>query len=113
MTTASKSDLYRKLPSVDELVHSPELASFVSREGQAAVIDSARSVLNRLRDEITSGRLDADGIDIALSGIVPAVERELRQSLSYSLRTVINAAGVILHTNLGRAPLLASALQHI
>ncbi len=37
----------------------------------------------------------------------------MRQSLSYSLRAVINATGVILHTNLGRAPLAASALEHI
>ena len=103
MKAASKADLYRKLPSVDELVHNTELASLVSREGQAAATDSARAVLARLRDEITSGRLDAGGIEIALSGIASAVERELRQSLSYSLRTVINATGVILHTNLGRA----------
>jgi L-seryl-tRNA(Ser) seleniumtransferase len=70
-------------------------------------------VLACLRDEITAGHLDTDGIDIALSGIASAVERELRQSLSYSLRTVINATGVILHTNLGRAPLPASAFEHI
>ena len=113
MKAASKSELCRKLPSVDEVVHNPQLAALVSREGQSAVIDSARSVLARLRDQITSGRLDKDGIDIALSGIVSAVERELRQSLSYSLRTVINATGVILHTNLGRAPLPATALEHI
>ncbi|PYX13109.1 MAG: L-seryl-tRNA(Sec) selenium transferase [Acidobacteria bacterium] len=113
MKAASKADLYRKLPSVDELVHNTELASLVSREGQAAATDSARAVLARLRDEITSGRLDAGGIEIALSGIASAVERELRQSLSYSLRTVINATGVILHTNLGRAPLTASVAQHI
>lgn len=112
MKAASKSDLYRKLPSVDELVHNRELASLVSREGQASVTDSARVVLARLREEITAGHLGADGIDIALSGIASAVERELRQSLSYSLRTVINATGVILHTNLGRAPLPASAFEH-
>src|SRR6266699_949777 len=113
MKAASKADLYRKLPSVDDRVHNTDLASLVSREGQAAATDSARAVLARLRDEITSGRLDAGGIEIALSGIASAVERELRQSLSYSLRTVINATGVILHTNLGRAPLTASVVQHI
>ena len=113
MKAASKTDLYRKLPSVDELLKSQELAGFISQEGQTAITDSARAVLARLREEITAGRLNGDGIDIALSGIASAVERELRQSLSYSLRTVINATGVILHTNLGRAPLPASALPHI
>jgi L-seryl-tRNA(Ser) seleniumtransferase len=113
MKAASKSDLYRKLPSVDDLVSSQQLAGFISQEGQAPVTDSARTVLARIREEITAGRLDADGIDIALSGIASAVERELLQSLSHSLRTVINATGVILHTNLGRAPLPATALEHI
>jgi L-seryl-tRNA(Ser) seleniumtransferase len=113
MKAASKSDLYRKLPSVDELVCNPELASLISQEGQAAVTDAARAVLAGLRDEITGGRLDSNGTDIALSGITSGIKRELRQSLSYSLRTVINATGVILHTNLGRAPLPGSALQHV
>src|SRR2546426_11027001 len=113
MKAASKSDLYRKLPSVDELVHSPELVFLLSQAGQAPVTDAARAVLARLREEITAGRLDAEGVDLALSGIVPAIERALQQSLSYSLRTVVNATGVILHTNLGRAPLPASALEHI
>jgi L-seryl-tRNA(Ser) seleniumtransferase len=113
MKASPKLDLYRKLPSVDELVHSQELVNLISQAGQAPVTDSARSVLARLREEITAGHLDTNGIDIALSGIASAVERELRQSLSYSLRTVINATGVILHTNLGRAPLPASAFEHI
>jgi L-seryl-tRNA(Ser) seleniumtransferase len=110
---ASKSDLYRKLPSVDELVRSTELAALVSQDGQVAVTDAARIVLARLRQEIVTGRLDGKGVDLALAGLAAAVERELRQSLGYSLRTVINAIGVILHTNLGRAPIASSALDHI
>ena len=113
MPVTSKTDLYRKLPSVDELLQSRELAAIVSGDGQAAVADAARAVLARLRAEIAAARLDASGVDLALSGISGAVERQVRQSLSYSLRPVINATGVILHTNLGRAPLAASALEHI
>ena len=113
MATTSKTDLYRKLPSVDEVLHSPALAAIISREGHAAVTDAARSVLARLRSEIAGATLDAAGVDLALSGISGAVERQVRQALSYSLRPVINATGVILHTNLGRAPLAASALDHI
>jgi L-seryl-tRNA(Ser) seleniumtransferase len=111
--TTSKGDLYRKLPSVDELLHSPDLAAIISSEGQAAATDAARNVLAGLRAEIAAARLDAAAVDLALSGISDAVERQVRQSLSYSLRPVINATGVILHTNLGRAPLAASALEHI
>jgi L-seryl-tRNA(Ser) seleniumtransferase len=111
--TTSKTDLYRKLPSVDELLHRPDLAAIVASEGQAVVTDAARAVLARLRVEIAGAKLDAAAVDLALSGISDAITRQVRQSLSYSLRPVINATGVILHTNLGRAPLAASALEHI
>jgi len=113
MKTVSKADLYRKLPSVDELVRRPALASLVSQEGQIAVTDAARAVLESLRKEISLGSLDADRVDLALSGLDSAVERQCRRALRYSLRSVINATGVILHTNLGRAPLPDSALEHI
>ena len=113
MKLQAKPDLYRKLPSVDELLRNPELAALAAGEGQAAVTDAARAVLASLREEIASGSLDANGVDLALSGLEDTVARQVRQALKHSLRTVINATGVILHTNLGRAPLSASALEHI
>lgn len=113
METESKSDLYRKLPSVDELARRPELVALAVEEGQTAVTDAVRTVLACLREEIASGRLDAHGVELAVAGLDGAVERQLRQALEYSLRTVINATGVVLHTNLGRAPLSAAALDHI
>jgi L-seryl-tRNA(Ser) seleniumtransferase len=109
----SSADLCRKLPSVDELQRSSELAALATSEGQAAVTDAARAVLGSLRQEISDGRLDANAVDLALSGLESAIIRRVRQSLKYSLRPVINATGVILHTNLGRAPLPASTLEHI
>jgi L-seryl-tRNA(Ser) seleniumtransferase len=109
----ANADLYSKLPSVDELLRSPKLVALASKEGQTGVTDAVRVVLASLRDEIAAGRLDGKGADLALSGLEDAVERQLRQALKYSLRPVINATGVILHTNLGRAPLPASALKHI
>jgi len=111
--SGSKTDLYRKLPSVNELLRTPTMADLISREGQAAVTESARVVLLRLREEIGTALVDDDSLDLALSGIASAIERELQRALRYSLRTVINATGVILHTNLGRAPLSNAALDHI
>jgi L-seryl-tRNA(Ser) seleniumtransferase len=111
--TAPKSELFRKLPAVDELLRIPGIAALIASDGQPAVADAARSVLARLRDEIQAGRLDESGVDLALNGIASAIERQCRAALAYSLRPVINATGVILHTNLGRAPLAASALKHI
>ena len=113
MPTASNSALFRKLPSVDEVLRQPELQPLIASEGHTAVAESARVVLSRLRHEIAEGRLDQKALDLALPGLPEAVERELRNSLRYSLRSVINATGVILHTNLGRAPLARGAIDHI
>jgi len=113
MKNAAKSELFRELPSVDELLRTPGVAAIVAAQGTAAVIDAARTVLARLREEIASGLLDSAGLKLALEAVDGAVDRQLRDSLRQSLRTVINATGVILHTNLGRAPLAEAALEHI
>src|SRR5262249_14490739 len=114
MTTTSKTDLYRLLPSVDDLLRAPELAPLVAREGQPVVADSVRAVLGLLREEINAGRLaGAEAVQVALSGVVEAVTQGLRAAMEFSLKPVINATGVILHTNLGRAPLSQAALRRI
>ena len=113
MKATSRAELFRQLPSVDELTRNPALRPLLSADGQVAVADAARAVLSRLRQEIAEGALTAEGLNLALSGLAGAVERQLREALGYSLRPVINATGVILHTNLGRAPLGSGALDHI
>lgn len=111
MPAKTQPDLYRKLPSVDEVLQ--QSANFIEREGHAAVADAARKVLTRLRTEISSDHLEAIDVETAVAGIPSAVERELRVTTQFSLKPVINATGVILHTNLGRAPLLPAALDRI
>ncbi len=111
MSASPKSDLLRKLPSVDELLRSS--SSLIELVGRAAVTDAARSVLQRLRTDINSGALDEGAVELAITGLNVELERELQRALGYSLRPVINATGVILHTNLGRAPIAASALERI
>jgi L-seryl-tRNA(Ser) seleniumtransferase len=113
MKAVAKSELFRELPSVDELIRTARLDALAREHGVSAVTDAARNVLAQLREGISSGLLDSAGLRVALDGIDPAIEAQLRRSLSYSLRPVINATGVILHTNLGRAPLSESVFEHI
>jgi len=113
MKGATKTELFRELPSVDEATRTRDVAALVEIHGAPAVTDAARAVLVRLRNEITSGLVDASSLRLALDGLHDAIEAQLRQSLGFSLRPVINATGVILHTNLGRAPLSANAFEHI
>ncbi len=118
MSRPSLPSWLRKLPSVDELLRSPSVMTLVTSEGRPAVTDAARIVLARLREEIVGGQwdgqqMDERRMDLALAGIEGAIERQLVRSLRDSLRPVINATGVILHTNLGRAPLSSQALDHV
>ena len=94
------------------------MQALIERESHSAVAESIRVVLARLRQEIANGQiadaqLDEKSLDLALGGLSAAVERQLRQSLGYSLLPLVNATGVVLHTNLGRAPLAAGALDHV
>ncbi len=113
MSAANKSALFQKLPSTDELLRQPDVQALIEREGHSAVAESIRAVLASLRQEIAGSQLDETSLDLALGGLTGAVERQLRESLRYSLLPLVNATGVILHTNLGRAPLAASALDHV
>ncbi len=126
----------RQLPSVDELVNSPGLAEIGARVDRALLVDAARAVLERQRAVIdgaaarlaTAGAPASDGgasgveaeayavgadASAGAHALAEAVLREIAASLTPSLRPVINATGVILHTNLGRAPLSAAAIERI
>ena len=97
---------------MDEVLRTSRISETLHREGRAATTDAVRTVLDRLRAEIAQGGLE-NSAQQAIDGVPDAVDRELRLSLAPSLQTVINATGVILHTNLGRAPLAPAAIEHL
>ena len=104
--------LLRRLPSVDELLHRPALEELAGCCGRAVVVEAARAVLERLREEISRGGEFVQGC-LEHQAIEAAVREEAVRSGALSLRRVINATGVVLHTNLGRAPIGAPALRHL
>jgi L-seryl-tRNA(Ser) seleniumtransferase len=96
--------LMRRIPSVDELLAHPKLAALVSRIERKHLVELTRSVLSSLRARIAAGA-EAQSLSMDAELLVREVAAEVDQLLAPSLRPVINATGVILHTNLGRAPL--------
>jgi len=109
-----KSDLYRLLPSVDDLLWQEELLSLVESEGQPSVVEAIRVVLAKVREEIATGHLEnEESVQLVITGLPDGIARQLHAAMEFSLKPVINATGVILHTNLGRAPLAHSALKRI
>ncbi|MGB8769476.1 MAG: L-seryl-tRNA(Sec) selenium transferase [Candidatus Korobacteraceae bacterium] len=111
--TANNFDLFRLLPSVDELLRAEATQGLAQRFGHAPAVEASRSVLDILREKIAAGSLDETQLKDAIDQLPRTIEDRLGQSLSCSLRPVINATGVILHTNLGRAPLSRAALEHV
>jgi len=91
-----------------------EITALIEHDGQPAVVEAVRVVLAQLREQVTRGNLASEEtVQLALANLHEAVSRQLRRALEFSLKPVINATGVILHTNLGRAPLPESALRRI
>jgi L-seryl-tRNA(Ser) seleniumtransferase len=105
--------LYSSLPSLNDLLLEPRFSAAVRVESRDSVVRSMRAVLLRIREEIAEGQHDPASLSQRLGELHLAVAGEIEQNKRYSLRRVINATGVILHTNLGRAPLSVSALEHM
>src|SRR5689334_7774342 len=102
----------RQIPPINDVLDAPRLASF---RGLLQTPFGAR-ILNDVLGE-TRRQLANEGEVIArpelTSRIAERIATRLQESLTPSLRRVINASGVVLHTNLGRAPLPASAIEHL
>ena len=98
----------RALPSVDRLVGSDSLRALTESVGVEAVTRAAREAIDRARAEILTGTVGAAPNIGALAASAAASITDL---LAPRPRRVINAAGVIIHTNLGRAPLSRAAIE--
>jgi L-seryl-tRNA(Ser) seleniumtransferase len=105
--------LFRKLPQVGELLHRAEFLILQETYSRALVADHLRIALDELRVEVKDGRHTESSLEAELCRLGAIVERRVQQALRPSLRSVINATGVILQTNLGRAPLSEAAIEQI
>ncbi len=105
--------MYKLLPSLNDLVLSPRFALLLLSAPRSAVVNSIRLALDRLREEISKELHTRESLMEQLALLPSLVENAVNRESQFSLRAVINATGVVLHTNLGRAPLSSSALEHI
>lgn len=105
--------LYRMLPSVNDLLLTPPLAELGSSPVRTRLIDCIRGVLDGIRREIAQGLHTPSALERLVLDLPARIAGEFGRVPEFSLQRVINATGVILHTNLGRAPLSPMALQHL
>lgn len=96
-------ELYRKLPKVDLLLEEESIQKLCEEYGRGFVVECIRLELDKVRSLIAAA--DMNGANSYLENFINNVEEKVKKESEYPLRKVCNATGIILHTNLGRAPL--------
>jgi L-seryl-tRNA(Ser) seleniumtransferase len=110
---STSGNLYRALPSLNDLLLSPTFERLLRDYSRDAVVRSIRIGLKRIRQEISRAKHSETSLRDRLANLSEIIAEDLHTDSGLSLRRVINATGVILHTNLGRAPLSQSAVDHM
>ena len=103
------SNPFRSLPAVSAVLEFPSVRALEPLHGHDIVAGAIRAELDALRERLKAG-VSLDG-ELALTSIAERVSARVREESASLLRPVINATGIVLHTNLGRAPMAESAAQ--
>jgi L-seryl-tRNA(Ser) seleniumtransferase len=98
----------RQIPSVEKILESPELKSDIDEFSHPFVAGAVKQAVETIREEVKKGRES-----VSVQEIVSKVKDIVAEQTSSAMKPVINAAGVVLHTNLGRAPLDEDTLSFI
>lgn len=104
--------MYKRLPKVDELLEDKGVLDLIDKNSRKIVVDSIRKALEDLRNEIKSG-IDEALFEQYIKNIVSRIENVIEEGKKHSLIKVINATGVVIHTNLGRSPLSEEVMKEI
>ncbi len=100
----------RQIPSIEQLRQRPAMQALETQFGRAALVDALRAAADALRERASAGEKEPDDVPAWIERAVPL---RLASMTASSLQPVINATGVILHTNLGRAPLAPAAVERV
>ncbi|MBF0319654.1 MAG: L-seryl-tRNA(Sec) selenium transferase, partial [Nitrospirae bacterium] len=104
----TKSATLKGIPSIDSLLKTPQAIKWLKQYPRGLVLKALRDAANTKRTSVLSGNSEA----VTLSSVISIAEERLSAHTSFSLRPVINATGIVIHTNLGRAPLCKSAIEN-
>ena len=96
---------FRRIPAIHRLLDLPALRAAADEYGHGPVMEACRTAVDRLRRKISAGEVVGEEIDAASEALESEILESLRTGDATSYPAVINATGVLLHTNLGRAPL--------
>ncbi len=100
---------FRDLPSVNDILEMPAVQALAATHAHAVVADAVRDELSMLRQRLGAG--EALNGERDLAALAARVQHRLQRDLQPRLRPVINATGIVLHTNIGRAPIAEAAAK--
>lgn len=101
-----------RLPAVDELLRKAEMQPLLECYPRGLVVESVRLELAAVKKKVLAENLQVEEV-FSLPVFVAGVEESLKARLAPRLKRVVNATGVVIHTNLGRSPLPAAALKRV
>lgn len=114
MNSVTKNEYLRQLPKVDEVLDMPDVKSLIDTYPRPLVVDGVRHVIDERRGLILSlSDSDLDSIELTMVSLVSDLENWIAKQYNPSLKRVINATGVVIHTNLGRSILSKSAIEAV
>ncbi|MEM7245248.1 MAG: L-seryl-tRNA(Sec) selenium transferase [Acidobacteriota bacterium] len=106
-------NLLRQIPGIDVLLAESALEPCLAEHGRDLVLAELRRRVGALRQGVAEGRIGAEVLEDRLAGLATEVATALSERAAGRLVEVLNATGVVVHTNLGRAPLSAEALSRL
>jgi L-seryl-tRNA(Ser) seleniumtransferase len=104
-----KRESLKELPSVDEVLRGPEGEAWLGKHPHRYVVEAVREAIERRRKILISGKK----ADTSLTGMRDEIEGALRHLSALSLKPLINATGIVVHTNLGRSALSTAAIRNV
>ncbi|HEC99962.1 MAG TPA: L-seryl-tRNA(Sec) selenium transferase [Proteobacteria bacterium] len=107
------NNLLRNIPSVDEILSLPETQSLLAKYPRRLVVSTIRQVLEGIRGQLLATNRQSVQVDTSLDNITESLKEFLGQAARPSLRPLINATGVVIHTNLGRSLLADAAVDQM
>ncbi|MBN2034797.1 MAG: L-seryl-tRNA(Sec) selenium transferase [Deltaproteobacteria bacterium] len=111
MLPGEKKEWFKKIPAVDRLLDMPSLAGLLPRYPRSLVLKAVHQVLDEIRSEIKAGEGLEDPTGLNMERVSEKVGEKVEFLNRPSLKPVVNATGIVVHTNLGRSLLAEGVLQ--
>jgi L-seryl-tRNA(Ser) seleniumtransferase len=113
MRMEERKNLFSFIPKVDELLENPIISEKLNKLPRVTILDSIREELDGLRNDIKDGVVSEKNIEEKIKTLPYFIIKSAEQKNSFKLKRVVNATGVIIHTNLGRSLMSEKVMKNI